>query len=255
MEVQKIFKQRYADELRLEVKNGIGLDRYGMVEFPVYETRLIAANRIPKPEGLLKKMIVEDDLASAKALYEAYDMLTPLMASNYVFWESLSHRELFSYVQKRWPKVLEPNFDGQQYVLDHWFIIRNVMNHQLAGLWWSVFQTIDDTKPNNKYWLTEYLFRQQEFRTRRFGYSTLFRYKPAVLGILQYMAETPEMEFFFEARSNYIIMYFNQLGAVKQLASLDRSFFYNELKRIEPEILAIHHREEVAGALQGDDEE
>lgn len=52
MEVQKIFKQRYADELRLEVKNGIGLDRYGMVEFPVDETRLIAANRIPKPEGL-----------------------------------------------------------------------------------------------------------------------------------------------------------------------------------------------------------
>ena len=198
MEVQKLLKQKYADELRLEVKNGIGIDRYGMSEFPLDESRLILANRLHKPEGLLAKMDAEDDLSSAKALYEAYNMLTPLMASNYVLWETLSHRDLFSYVQKRWPKVLDKGFNGQQYVLDHWFVVDNIIKHPIAGLWWSVAQSIDNEATNNKYWLTDYLFKQQEFRTRRLGGSTLFRYKPAVLGILQYMAETPELENFFE---------------------------------------------------------
>lgn len=253
MEVQKIFKQKYADELRLEVKNGIGLDRYGMAEFPIDESRLIAANRVPKPEGLLEKLNPEDDCASAKALFEAYCMLTPLMAANYIFWESLSHIDLFSYVQNRWPKVKEERFEDKQYVLDHWFISSNPMEHPLADLWWSVNQTIDHSHTQDKYWLTDFLFKQREIRVYRFGQSTLFRYKPAVLGMLQYMAETPEMQHFFDARSKYIISYFNQLGAIKQLATLDRSFFYNELKRIEPDILAIHYREEVAGALQGEE--
>lgn len=253
MEVQKIFKQKYADELRFEVKNGIGLDRYGMAEFPIDETRLIAANRVPKPEGLLDKMNPEDDYASAIALFEAYNMLTPLMGANYVFWESLSHKDLFSYVQKRWSKVLNPDFSDEQYILDHWFISSNQMEHPLADLWWSVYQTVDETNTRNKYWLTEFLFRQREIRVYRFGQSTIFRYKPAVLGILQYMAETPELEHFFDARAKYIISYFNQLGAVKQLATLDRSFFYQELKRIESDILAIHYREEVADALLGDE--
>lgn len=49
----------------------------------------------------------------------------------------------------------------------------------------------------------------------------------------------------FDPRSNFITKYFNRLGAVKQLASLDRYFFYEKCKKMKEKILSITSREQV----------
>ena len=249
----KIFKQSYADQLRREVEKSVGLDRYAQEVFPVNEEMLEPISGIEKLDTLASQMSPkqEDDIMSAKLLYEALGMLNLAQASYNAFWESLSHLDLYPYVRKRWPKVGEKGFDEKQYILDHWFVTKRPMRHSLAGLWWSVNQTIDHTNKENPYYLTEYLFKHFDFRTRRLGASTLFRYKPAVHGILKFMLECDEInKNYFEGRANYIIMYFNQMGAVRQLASLPEEFFSEELERIKEDILKIQSREEVAGALQ-----
>lgn len=258
MDNLKIFKPQYADQLRREVDKGVGLDRYASKVFPVDEEMLDPISGIEKLDAIVDKMSPkqEDDIVSAKKLYDALSMLNPAQASYNVFWESLSHMDLFPYVQRRWPKVTESGFGEKQYVLDHWFVTKRPMRHSLAGLWWAVNQTIDESNKSNPYYLTDYLFKHFDFRTRRLGASTLFRYKPAVHGILKFMRECDEInEIYFEGRANYIIMYFNQMGAVRQLASLPEEFFYNELKRIKEDVLKIQTREEVAGALQDLDED
>lgn len=253
MDRLKIFKPQYAEQLKKEAADGIELQRYGESTFPIDEQRLQPLNGFKSIGEMASSLSPrpEDDIDSAKKIYKALNMLSPLHASYNVFWESLSHMDLFSYVQKRWPKVQEAGFNDKQYILDHWFVTKRPMRHALASLWWSVYQTIDEDNPSNPYYLTEYLFKHFDFRTRRLGASTLFRYKPAVQGILRFMYECDELNAnYFEGRANYIVMYFNQMGAVRQLASLPQEFFYNELKRIKDDVLKIQSREEVAGALQ-----
>ncbi len=248
----KIFKPAYADQLRREIEKGVGVERYSKDVFPIDENELVPVVGIEKIDAFADKMSPkqEDDIVSAKVLYESLGMLNLAQASYKPFWESLSHIDLFPYVQKRWPKVTEQGFGEKQYILDHWFVTKRPMRHALAGLWWAVNQTIDNNNTTNPYYLTEYLFKHVDFRTRRLGSSTLFRYKPAVQGILQFMYECDELnDTYFEGRANYIIMYFNQMGAVRQLASLPQEFFYEELKRKKDDILKIQYRDEVADAL------
>lgn len=254
----KIFRSAYADQLRREIEKGVDLNRYAKESFPVDESMLDELIGIERLDTLVNKMSPkqEDDIVSAKVLYEALGMLNLAQASYKPFWESLSHIDLFPYVQKPWPKVTERGFGEKNYVLDHWFVTKRPMRHSLAGLWWAVNQTIDNSNTTNPYYLTEYLFKHVDFRTRRLGSSTLFRYKPAVQGILQFMHECDELnDTYFEGRANYIIMYFNQMGAVRQLASLPKEFFYNELNRKKDDILKVQYRDEVAEALLDLDDE
>lgn len=52
-----------------------------------------------------------------------------------------------------------------------------------------------------------------------------------------------------EIARRFATNYFNKLGATKQLASLDRSFFKNELNRLKPEILKLKNREDISGVV------
>ena len=52
-----------------------------------------------------------------------------------------------------------------------------------------------------------------------------------------------------EIVGRFITNYFNKLGATKQLAYLDRSFFASELTRIKPEILKLKSREDISDAV------
>ena len=54
---------------------------------------------------------------------------------------------------------------------------------------------------------------------------------------------------FFRQRFRYIIKYFNKLGGTRQLVSLDRDFFYSELKKIRAQIMAIQTDEDVKNSI------
>jgi hypothetical protein len=251
MLVQRTFKQEYVEELATAVKKGQGLERYAAESFDYDSSQVVIIPSLQHPEGLVEKMIPDAtaDCTSAIALYEAYSTLTPLQASDRTFWAYLSHVDLFSYVQARYPKVKEPDFDSIPYVYDHWFCGDYwYWRHPLASLWWFVYLTVDEDSVD-KYKYTRYLFTSYAFRTNFVKYS-IARCKEAVIGYFQFLMDNPDVTAsYFKSRNLFITKYLNKLGGSRLLSSLPREAFYSELTKIKPQILAIN-----STALNDEDE-
>ena len=236
MAYQRYIKPQALDRIKEEVYDSIALDRYLEDEFYIPEEDIQVIPQVNEPENLLSRMNPENEFLSAIELYRAYKVLSPVQATDTYFWESLAHLNLFQYVKKRWSLTKE-NLTSN-YISHHWFVSSSaqVSRHTLASLWWSVFLTIDEDS-SNPFELTEVLFSNKTFRTRTYGCSLVFPIKEANMGILRYILNHPELVTNFEAAGTEIYKHFNRLGAVKQLACLDRNFFYEEMKRSHDKIL------------------
>lgn len=246
MALQKTFKKLYADRLQYEAKHGINIERYTKATFDYDKSQILMIPTIEQPDGLVYKMDPSNDLLSAKNLYEAYEEITPLQASDESFWTYLTHADLFPYVQKRNNEVLKEGFNDAKYI-DNYFFHGNggLIYHPLAGLWWDVHCTIDkDSSEPYKY--TDYLFKDYGLRVTYMGRYSLFRHKEEVFGILQFLMDNEDVASeHFRQRSRWISQYFNKIGAVKQLVYFKRDYFYSELTKIKDKLLSIKTDEDV----------
>ena len=234
MELQKVFKRSYMEELR----RNIHVSDYQGEIFPFEPSKVKSLANVYKPEGLLDRLDPEDDFTSAVEIYKAYSSICPLLASLPNLWVYLAHVDFFPYVQQRWPKVLEDGVD-EKYILNHWHENDHFMRTTFAGLWWHTYLTYDESRTNPTE-LTEVLFKSQDFRTLRFGELGLIRHKPAMMGVLEFLMENPEiMQNAFDARGQYISRYFNLLGGTRPLAFMDKSYFKASLDKVKDKLLAI----------------
>ena len=246
MALQSVFKRGYVDYL----KNNIKPEAYLGDHFEYDQSQVVRLYGVPHPEDLLEKLnpTPEGDLQTAIAIYEAYPNLSPLFAQQDDLWVYLTHVDLFDYVKKRWPiKTGKDVGIANQcaFIEDHWFRNPSMIRSALKGLWWAIYCSIDESR-EDKYELSRVLFKNYSFRTRYFGTYELFRHKEATIGILGFLHDNPDIfAYSVENRGRFISRYFNQLGGVKQLASLDRTFFRAECERIKPKLLEITEREQV----------
>lgn len=247
MQLQKTFTENYMKTLRDAVKSGTNIPLYAKEKFEIDQTYVKRLANVYAPEGLAATLdnVYTDDFKSAVAIYEAYKDISTLLASNEAFWAYLTHVDLFSYTQKRWLKVLNNNCPSD-YILDHWFVdTKGLLRNAIASLWWSVKNTVDEER-ENKYELTEILFKNYTLRVITFGASQLIRHREAMLGILSFLKDNPTItNNAFEIRGRYIAKYFNRLGAVKQLAYLKRDFFYNTCESMKDKILQVTKLEQL----------
>ncbi len=244
MQLQKTFKESYMKTLRDAVKSEVAIPLYGNDVFDIEATQVKRLANVYAPEGLIEKLeeVWEDDFKSAVAIYEAYKNISPLLASNESFWAYLTHVDLFSYAQKRWPKIKDKNCSSE-YILDHWFIgVNGLLRNAVASMWWSVYNTVDETR-ENKYELTEILFKNYTLRISAFGSTLLIRHKEAMIGILSFLMDNPNItNNALEYRGQFITKYFNRIGAVKQLAFLKRDYFYSTCEHMKDKILSVTSR-------------
>lgn len=246
MELQKTFKESYTKELRDAVKSGENLSKYKDEHFDLESSKIKRLANLYEPYDLGQKLagLEDDDFKAAIVVYEAYKDITLLIASNESFWAYLTHTSMFNYTQKRWPKVFEDSVEPD-YILDHWFFGKSIFRNAAASLWWTVHNTVDEER-QNKYELTSIMFKNYTLRTMTFGTTSLIRHREAMIGILEFLLENPEItDNYFENRGRFISKYFNLLGAVKQLASLDRHFFKQKCEKMKDKILSITTREQV----------
>lgn len=243
MALQKVFREAYVEALR----SNIDPAKYAGESFEYDETQVHYMANVHQPDGLVDRMDEKDDLKSAIELYEAYQELTPLAASKNDIWTYLTHVDLLAYMQKRFPEVKEGNVDTK-FIRERWFRnTQGTIRSSLAGLWWSVYCSVDESR-TDKYELTRMLFQNDNIRTHYFGPSTIFRHREAVLGILEFLVENPDVSgVHFNSRCIYIAQYFNRLGAVKQLAYMDRNFFKEELMKKKPVLLTVTSKAQVLG--------
>lgn len=248
LKLQKTFRESYMKTLRDAVKAGEAIPLYAGEVFEVDKEQVKSLANVYAPEGLadMLKECGDDELKAAIVLFEAYKNISPLLASNEAFWAYLTHVDLFSYAQKRWPRVKEKDCPSA-YIIDHWFFGDNgLLRNAVSSLWWSVYNTIDETR-ENKYELTEILFKNYTFRVVSFGSSLLIRHREAMIGILSYIKDNPDIfSNTFEYRIRFITKYFNRLGAVKQLAYLNRDYFYDTCAKMKGKICSITKQEQLS---------
>lgn len=238
MERQKIFTNRYTEELRSKaVGKDADLADYRKEEFPYDDTQELVLQDKEKPAGLLQRMLdAESDGAAAKELYKAFSGLSPLEASYLPFWAYLSHVDLYPFVCKRWPEVFEGKaVNPSKYIDEHWFG-KDIMQC-LSGWWWTVHMTVGD---DGDFTLTDFIFDKREDLRQNLGTSTLFRHKPFTRSLLRFLNDNPDVvEEAQIPRCRYIIQHFNRLGAMKQLAYLKEKDFDNMLNQLKSEIMAV----------------
>ena len=247
LQLQKTFKESYMKTLRDAVKSGEALPLYRGDSFAIDEIQVKRLANVYAPEGLENKLIPtsDGDFESAVAVYEACKDISPLLASNETFWAYITHTIMFHYTQKRWPNAINGSATPS-YILDHWFVGPNgLLRNAAATLWWGVYSTVDEER-TNKYELTEILFKNYTFRVVTLGSYTLIRHRQAMLGILGFLKDNPDIiQTGFEYKGQFITKYFNRLGSSKQLVYMDRDFFYNTLKKIKDKITSITCREDI----------
>ena len=243
MALQKVFKESYVEVLR----SNVDPDNYAGEVFEYDETQVRYMANVHHPEGLADRMDPQNLLESAIALFEGYKDLTPLAASKIELWAYLSHVDLFGFMQRLYPAVTDGTADAK-FIQERWFRSpKGAIRSSLAGLWWSVNCSIDESR-EDRYELTRMLFRNDNIRTHYFGPSAFFRHKEAVIGILEFLVENPDIsDVHFHSRCIYIAQYFNRLGAVKQLAYMDRDFFKEELMRKKEVLKTVTSKAQVLG--------
>lgn len=238
---QKTFKKAYCDLLTEQVKSGESILLYGEESFPYDESQVVMIPALEHPEGLLEKLVptTDGDCESAIALYEAYPGLSPVLATDKSFWAYLSHVELYEYLRKRNPKVLQPESVDSTYILSRWLLGNDWIKRAcLPAFWWIVYLTVDN-EGIDKYRYTRYFFSNYDFRTNFLRYN-ITKHKEAVIGYFDFLIDNPEVMRNFPAeRNRFITKHLNKLGGSRLLSTLPRDFFYNELTRIKPQILAV----------------
>lgn len=263
MELQRIFTPEYANQLMKDIDP----DNYRVDHINYNENEVRRLKGVAKPEGLLDRMLAAaNDYEAAILLYEAYEDISPLIASNRSFWLYLTHVDLAPYVQKIWPyletyeagnekkkqKKGEKRTDESKinYIHDHWLISPNgLMRTSLMNLWWSVYLTIDKSLgDDHKYDLTKIFFMNDGMRTRRLGTGHLGRNREALKGILSFMKDNPTIfDSGLENRMIWITRHFNLIGGTKPLANLNSNFFYRELNAFKEHLKNIKDRSDVTG--------
>ena len=244
MKLQTILKKSYIDSIFDEVEKGVDLGRFLEDSFPIDESFLLVTPQVNHPDNLLEQLVAttDGDLQSAIAIYNAYPRLTRLQAINVQFWESLSLTDLFPYMRDRWHlRETKEEKELQRAIINHFTMENGLLRHGLAGLWWLVYLTIDEER-DNRFELTEMLFKNYTLRYIRLGVGKVIQHKEAAIGILQFIKDHEKYITSMENVANSLTSYFNKLGAVKQLTFLDRDFFYHEMEEHIDEFMTTSNR-------------
>ena len=231
----------------------VGKDPYEQPVFTYENKQVRLLVGVQRSENLLDRLdpSSEGDLQSAIAIYEAFENISPVFATQDDLWVYLTHVDLFEYVKKRWAIPQEATCDEKiNHIEHHWFRDKfQFMRTTFAGFWWNVKLTISP-ELNDKYELTRYLFKNTEFRTSSFGELPLIRYEGAMKGILEFIRDNEDIfNTGFNAKARYIRHLFDILGGYKNLASLPKEFYYNTLANKKDIIKDVHEARDVkAGA-------
>ena len=244
MAIQKIFKEGYASALNNKVSRGEELSLYLNKDFVYDESETDWVGGLVQPEGLLDKMMAlsdkSQDLQAAITLYESFRQLRPVVASEKPFWIYLGHADLYPYMHQRFQadvtRLLKKDPNKPSVILNRWFFPREFVRNHLAGMWWDVKCTLDETD-SDPYIYTRTLFKYYDMRSMNFANYKMFRNKAQVKGILKCISEHPDVfDPYWQQRIRYVTKYFNRLGATKQLIALPWEFFYNTVESLLDDI-------------------
>lgn len=237
MNNQPIFKSYFSNNLRIKIDKNIQIGYTSSFSIKFDEKDILWFKNLKRPSNLINDLNFNDDFISAIKIFEAFENLLPIQASDDRFWHYLTHVDLYGYMLKRWPKILMDDIkDIKEYLFEH-FILKNtsqsnLIRNGISGLWWSVFLSKDENR-KDKYELTEILFKNQTLRTRTLGVYKLVRNKEAVIALLEFFKENEKEMTNFEKQHQEVVEFLNMYGGIVNIGYLKKDDFKEILKKFQ----------------------
>ena len=233
------FTDAALDKLRISIKENIENGNYYKKEVWVedffkdekYEIDTLIDIDLPNlivPDEN-EKIKIGYDFENGKMLYEALKDLGREQLRDARFWIRLEHMEYWYYMQKRWR--LEEGKNHESLIKNRYFFSKgsdsSTARNALTRLWYTVHYSYDESA-ENRYWLTEFLFGDNDLQElileRNFTRNEQF-----ALNLIKIIKGFTEKEFYPDRKQKRgLFAELNRIGGVKILDFLD----YNDMKDI-----------------------
>ncbi len=245
MAYQKVFKSIVINELVKGLSEGkeVTLKLYEENVFPIKEENCLIDARLVVPDEI--NLLIPDgknlfNFENAKKLFEAFNDLPLIKASDPGFWTYLTHVTFWKYMKRRWPiEELQKEKRGS-FILEHWFVknvgAADLARNGISSLWWGCHLTYDE-KRNDPYELTRQLFTMLDFYRTVIG-GVQGRNREFTHAILEFVNENKDLfRTKKEGKVRLLMRRANAVGGYKLFTSLSKKqikdIFSGFIKEVE----------------------
>lgn len=254
--MSKLFTTESLSFLRDEFKNYEDLDlflaKYQNEDFDFNNVELVDNNNYP---SISKNSVDEfytayrnspkDEFSLAKILYESLE-LDRSQASNNLYWLYLNFKDFFSYIKERWVQKLDEDAELTTDQIEKFFLSlepsqNSLLKSPIAGLWWAIHLTIDDSL-EDKYYYSKIFMSERNLRDKNMGSYQLIRDKKVFQAVLDFYSTNKDAEFEgkrigSEAIAQQTMKALNQIGGLIVLSFLSKQEVLEKLKQFKSTIL------------------
>ncbi|WP_139062207.1 DUF6339 family protein [Ochrovirga pacifica] len=186
----------------------------------------------------------KDEFSLAKIIYESLP-LDRVQASNNLFWLYLNLDPFFKYIKDRWIKKWEEDDKKQKDEIERFFLSiepsqNSLIKSPIAGLWWAIHLTIDETL-SDKYFYSKIFLSERNLRDKNIGSYQIIRDKKVMHAVLDFYHKYKDQAFEgkrigSEAIAQQMIKTLNQLGGLTVLSYLSKEEIYQKLEQFKETI-------------------
>ncbi|WP_179321180.1 DUF6339 family protein [Winogradskyella helgolandensis] len=184
----------------------------------------------------------KDEFSLAKILYEALP-INSNQASNNLYWLYLNLDSFFSYIKERWIQKLDDDEteddQGLKNDIERFFLSlepsqNSLMKSPIAGLWWAIQLTVDETLAD-KYYYSKIFLSERNLRDKNIGSYQLIRDRKVLQAALDFYhkykdAELDGRRIGSEAIAQQMIKTLNQIGGLTVLSYLEKDEVFEKLE-------------------------
>lgn len=248
MENFRVFKTRFIEECKRDIKKDKTIDLYFKEEFQ-FAPDDVFFHREFKIEELPELLMPDKNNAynadNAIRLFEALKTLNLTQASDPRFWTFLAHVNYWGYMKRRYPIDKQPKEKQAAYIISHWFLdplnaANLTRHHGIASLWWGAYRTHDASK-KDPYELTKELFSMLDYSTHLTS-GTQGRNLAFFHAVLEFVVKNPLLfSSYKESRIRFLMRSINRKGGYKIFAGLIKESILDELSVYKKEIEKINN--------------
>lgn len=239
---------RLRGEIREELNDSLFFSRVRNNQFDFSDLELISSPNYPEiPQEVVRSFYIQyaqepqNEFLLAKILHENIRIDRALAANN-LFWVYINLQYFYKYISERWLKIKdEDQFEDEdaEKKIDRFFLSlessqNSLIKSPIAGLWWSIELTIDETQ-DDKYHYSKIFLSDRNLRDKNLGVYQMIRKKNILFALLDFYDENKDaadengIRIGSEAIAQQMSKALNQIGGLTLLSFLTKEEILEKL--------------------------
>ncbi len=249
--MSKILTIQGLTELRREFRESgdkLFLGKYSEDDFDISKLQLIDAPDYPKVSAYTIEKFYEifeadtkNEFELAKILHEGLP-LSRVQASNNLFWVYLNFTHFFRYIKKKWVRLKEDEEELVETDIEKFFLSlepsqNSLIKSPIAGLWWAIEITKDDSL-QDPYYYSRVFLSSRNLRDNTIGPYQFIGDKKILFAVLDFFDKNKDGEFEgkrigSEAIAQQLSKTLNQFGGLTLLSFLSQKELEKHLENLK----------------------